>query len=275
MRHSSESEADFKYIAKVPVGRGHYRYFYDKDAYQSYLAKSKSSDDKIGSSTVGSTSNIDTKIMEDFANKLLKAFETSDTEVSRGAQSVESFENMDKKTVSTSNEEDQALTNPKYSSFNYAYIQNCTYCTAAYDIRQRGYDVQAMGVATSDGINTQELISWYDGITADDVRKFDTASKKSSNSEDVANLIESDILEQYGEGSRGHFILWWVNDLSGHDVVWEVQNGSVVLRDCQSNATASISDYVAYTESVEYFRTDNLELNENVLKTVRNRKERS
>ena len=78
-------------------------------------------------------------------------------------------------------------------------------------------------------------------------------------------------LKQYGEGARGHLGLYWKMG-GGHDVIWEVENGEVVIRDCQINQVVELEDYLSRSSSYDYVRTDNLEPTEDILRTVRNRK---
>lgn len=325
LRHNSESEADFKYIAKVPVGRGRYRYFYDKESYQAYLAGRKKTEETTVSSpsdkqAITSAKNTDRAITnkidtayssdnqnvgESFVEKLadikvdpkdVKKFaERAATFLTQGViglavsellkgdepdEAVNSFDDMDKKTKETTHEQDQEYTNPNYKTYEYAYTQNCTYCTAVYDLRRRGYDVEAMGIERSESVTAPEIISWYDGITMDDMQDLGDVAERAGldpeepiYAEEAAVLIENDILEQYEEGARGHFLLYWANGQGGHDVIWEVQNGEVILRDCQNNETVKIIDYLQYANAVQWFRSDNLKPNDNILKTVKNRKD--
>lgn len=151
----------------------------------------------------------------------------------------------------------------KYPS--YGYTQNCAYCTLAYDMRQRGYNVEASSVS-QDTANTEEVIeSWYKG------GEFTHAS--STNPKD----IEKEILENNPEGSRGQFCCFWSGG-GGHSLVYEVKGGEVWIRDCQVGRKMKLKNYNMsqyFTKDRRYrpmfMRTDNLELTDRSLVGVKNR----
>ena len=151
----------------------------------------------------------------------------------------------------------------KYPS--YGYTQNCAYCTLAYDMRQRGYNVEASSVS-QDTANTEEVIeSWYKG------GEFTHAS--STNPKD----IEKEILENNPEGSRGQFCCFWSGG-GGHSLVYEVKGGEVWIRDCQVGRKMKLKNYNMsqyFTKNRHYrpmfMRTDNLELTDRSLVGVKNR----
>lgn len=188
---------------------------------------------------------------------------------------------LPKKATECSKDEDMDAINPKYNTGAYAYTNNCSYCTAAYDLRQRGYDVEAMPISTSDDPTTiNELASWYKDAeieTWSDVCDRQRKAGDENTSDPMATCIKylEEDLKKHGEGSRGHLCLYWSGG-GGHDVIWEIENGQVVIRDCQTNQKLKVEDYLPYCADVSYFRTDNLELNPEVFKTVqaRTKKER-
>lgn len=176
-------------------------------------------------------------------------------------------------------DEDMAEINPLYFTGEYAYRYNCSYCTTAYDFRQRGYDVEAAPRTTSDDPTTwDELMSWYEGaelVTLEEIRFEDNPYSYFLNDGydsivEATEAMEQDMLK-HGEGARGHLLLSW-NETDGHDVIWEVENGKVVMRDCQSNQKMEMIEYTQFCVDFAYFRTDNLEFTEEAYKTVRNKK---
>lgn len=184
----------------------------------------------------------------------------------------ESLSKLKRKKDYDTDDEDQAEINPMYHSQQMEWTNNCSYCTAAYDLRQRGYDVEAGMVEDLDGETYTEILSWYNDpklVTMEEI-KIKQGISYYSTKETEAEAIENE-LKSYGDGARGHFLVTWEQG-GAHDVIWEVDNGEVVLRDCQNNETVSVYDYYQYANRAEYFRSDNLEINENILKTVRNKK---
>lgn len=187
------------------------------------------------------------------------------------------------------NDQDMALINPKYDPNSYAYNNNCSYCTAAYEMRKRGFDVEASPRKESDDPTyVKEISSWfkdaevirYTDIVAKDMNlseelkyltEIDDLTKPldDSNQYEASRMLEKELL-QYGNGARGYLNLYWEQG-SGHSVAWEVENGEVVIRDCQVNKEIEIYDYVTYSNNFNYFRTDNLELSDEIRRVVCNR----
>jgi hypothetical protein len=177
-----------------------------------------------------------------------------------------SFDDIDRIPYDIPDDADQATVNEWYNMSNAqgdgAATQNCSYCTAAYDLRQRGYDVEAGPWTASDDPTTiHEIMSWYDNPKAQvlEYNAFQT--------DKAVSTIEKELTKQ-GDGARGHFMLYWTNG-GGHDVIYEVKNNNVTIRDCQTNEVLKLKDYMQYANTVAYFRTDNIDVNENVLDKVR------
>jgi hypothetical protein len=119
-----------------------------------------------------------------------------------------------------------------------------------------------------------EILECYENSSADDFKEVTYFAKKYGAKYtvwDMTQAMEKDMLSQ-GEGARGHLCLYWAQG-GGHDVIWEVENGNVVVRDCQTNTKLDLIDYTQYCSSFGYIRTDNLTPNEKCLDYVRNRED--
>lgn len=239
-----------------------------------------------------------------------QAFEKAmDTENTKKPEIPTKLSELYFKTKDFSVEEDQAATNPNYDWTDYAYSHNCALCTAAYDLRLRGYEVEAapMTDELSGKINDYANIAkWYEGT---DTRRMDEVLKDQGiDIDDVLidaggrklNIIDkgleilnnammpdyafgtytikdheavSKALEKemlsYGEGARGFFSTAWTSG-SAHASMWIVENGEVVIRDAQVNETVKLEEYVKRSKSVGYFRTDNLKPTDKIAEAVRN-----
>lgn len=145
----------------------------------------------------------------------------------------------------------------------YGYSNNCAYCTLAYEMRQRGYDVEASTCSQMTFNDENAIESWYEGGEFRHPNKAGTAS------------LEKDILKHSPEGSRGQFCLFLANG-GGHSVVYEVKNGEVYIRDCQVNKQWKLKD-CPYMSRIDrrhppiYMRTDHLKLTDKSLVGVKNR----
>lgn len=204
-----------------------------------------------------------------------------------------------KTNTNTTDAEDLRDSNPKYGTGD-EYAYNCAYCTMAYELRQRGYDVEAKpalyidkktGKPTS-GLTAEDSMEVFKNAESRsmsdilDVSLIDRAvdrlagpgvgvlNKHNYNYSDteITAKIEQDILN-YGEGSRGYFSVAWDGLNSAHAVIWEVENGKVIIKDPQVNTTGTVYDYISRADDFEYFRTDNLEFTDKVLDYVQNSEE--
>lgn len=157
--------------------------------------------------------------------------------------------------------------NPYYSD-NYAeFSQNCQRCVFAYEMRRRGYDVEALPTYENDmmprGGNWQSAMS---GMTTVDVgRSTENATYKA---------IENQ-MKNWGEGSRAIIRIKWAGGNSGHVINCEYANGKLNVYDVQSNSRATgealLRDYLQYTtlSRTQLFRTDNATPTDNMRYMVR------
>ena len=171
--------------------------------------------------------------------------------------------NLNRKRSVTSQNEDMAACNPKYSKGG-VYKNNCISCALAYDLRRRGYDVEAAPIDTTSAVNGSlpVQLGFYKG------EKLDTF--EIPNDPVIAAKQFTKSLLRYGNGSRGMLRIRWKNG-DGHAAVWEVDGSSVVIRDPQSNMLVDLSDYIRRAKTFYYFRTDNLEPTEKATRFVKNR----
>ena len=175
----------------------------------------------------------------------------------------EMLPNLKRKTTETNQNEDMAACNPKYLKGG-VYKNNCISCALAYDMRRRGYDVESAPIDTTSAVNGSlpVQLGFYKG---EKLETFDV-----SKDPDVAVKQFSNQILKYGDGSRGMLRIRWKND-DGHAAVWEVDDGSVVIRDPQNNTIVDLSDYMSRAKTFYYFRTDNLELTNKAFRFVQNR----
>lgn len=189
--------------------------------------------------------------------------------------------NLKKK--ATTLDEDQAAINPNYKSGTIDYTKNCSYCALAYDLRRRGYDVEAKPKNHRYDMTIQAVAEcykteWKSPITSVKARDKITESIDKYDPETVTEKQMSSYLKgvekefkSYGEGARGVLAVQW--DVGGgHAVNWEVENGEVVIRDAQTNKKHTLDEYSSRVKLVQYIRTDDLEPDEDAMKYVRNRR---
>lgn len=168
------------------------------------------------------------------------------------------------KTSEMTEKEDMRQINPGFKNFNTNTENNCMLCSTAYELRRRGYDVAANKVTV--GYFHDEISDWFKGakpknIAIEQESKWKQSLKAQNGlNKQASQAIKAALLKE-PEGARGNLMVNWGAG-GGHSVVWEIQNGQVILRDCQSNKTYTNPDRLLnLCISADYVRTDNKQIN--------------
>lgn len=231
-----------KYIAKVPLKNGKYRYFYTEAEYSAYLRR------------------LNYQKNEPSFMKKVKEIDYSDPS---------------KDTKDYSTEKDLEAINKKYPKDG--YTKNCAYCTATYELRCRGYDVVASmdPEKAGESPNTDtKMAGWYKNAEIKELKPMSFGEKllvgsglasRSKYTSFTANELE-DALGSYPPNSRGNLSVSWKKGDSGHSMIWETDSkGKVTVRDAQSNTEViSLEKLASYGCNATFWRTDNLELDESI-----------
>ena len=126
--------------------------------------------------------------------------------------------------------------NPYYSDNYSEFSANCQRCVFAYEMRRRGYDVEALPTYENDEIprggNWQRAMS---GMTVVDVGKTTTTAT-------MKNIERQ--MKDWGEGSRAILRLKWAGGNSGHVINVEYANGKLNVWDAQSNSRLTGKEYL-------------------------------
>lgn len=239
------SEQKHKYIAKVELPNGRYRYFYDVGEYNRYLKRQEYQ-----------------KNEPDFMKKVPK------------------IPDDDSYTAS----EDMAEINEEYSPHDYDRSHNCANCTAAYELRSRGYDVQAADRGKNDdyiGAQKDYMNDMYENADTIWLDKDGNRDRVKGTLEKVGlkykfqkditynpDTVKKSMLKNSGKNTRGEIAVEWKNG-GGHSMAYDIdETGKVRIRDCQTNRTYDIEDIVGSVSRISITRTDNLKLKKGVLKAV-------
>lgn len=252
-----EKEKKPKYIAKVKLPNGKYRYFYTQDEYDAYqkrLEYQKNEPDFMKHVRDISENNVYTAL------------------------------------------EDMEKINEKYSPYSESSSTNCCNCSAAYELRRRGYDVEAKLADSSyngsssrfyDYFEDAKVLAVYgDGSTMTHNEKalkkisdgkfnvFDVWKNESdydfytSNQSYTPKSIEKAIKNNNPPGSRGMIDVYWKKG-GAHSIVYEVNNkGNVVIRDSQTYDEYSLDELADRVKRVQIVRTDNLQVKKDILNAV-------
>lgn len=171
-------------------------------------------------------------------------------------------------------EEDMKLVNPSRGSGEADIQNNCGYCTLAYDMRRRGYDVTAKKDAN--GTDPFKLYkNFYKDAKPpqrvvpeaykDMLKKYENAFSPymittdrdySKYQKALINDVQSELLKQ-GDGARGYLGVRWSGTNSSHSIAYEVRNGKVDVMDAQSGKKKPLKSYQNIIMSAMYTRLDN------------------
>lgn len=174
----------------------------------------------------------------------------------------EKLKNVTRKAQSTSPEVDVKLVNP---GNEFARRNNCGFCTAAMEMRRRGYDVQARRKAC--GITDTDYMKWFDGVQFKQsvVKRVEGETEKEWVNKGYDALCKK--LEKNPNGSRGFVGFAYRGMSSGHTLFWEVQNGSVTFYDAQSGKKNPGDVFSFSNQAYTYGRLDNCKLKPEVTTT--------
>jgi len=154
-----------------------------------------------------------------------------------------------------SNKENLKAVNPKYKTKAYVYQNNCGNCTVAYELRCRGYDVEAL---PSLGMAEEVLTSMFDGATVQNVASVSMID------------VEQKLLAM-GEGARGAIFGEYKISSTRHVFSFEVRKGKVIFHDGQVGRENVKELAKMEPLSIKAIRLDNTKPNDNILKAVKNR----
>ena len=148
---------------------------------------------------------------------------------------------------------------------------NCQVCTAAYDIRKRGFDIKAKPFKK--GFSTPELYrELYTNYDNNKTKALFFKKGHSMFNDDTANDMMKQINKAcfwYPNGARGNITNTWIGlKPSGHSMIWEKQHGKIIFKDAQTNQVyKNFKDILRLSkEGITITRTDNLKINPNAVK---------
>lgn len=236
-----QRDLEHKYIAKVKLANGSYRYFYDTDEYNNYLKRQSYADNPSDVlKDLPRTEDTSASALDDVA-KVNPHYKWS----SDGNDIVSKYYSGE----ASSDEAVEAVKQVR------AYTMNCNECTTAYELRRRGYDVEVAPMKYKNTTLDKDLRVWKNAkivkIKDSSLNKFDSVIEKNS-----VPLARGNLMVQWKTGG-------------GHSMAYEIDsNGKMQIYDTQTGTVRS-ADYIKKNATSVYFcRTDNLEPTSEVLSCV-------
>lgn len=304
LRHGEEWD-DHKYIDKVKTKNG-YRYIYekpktvDKNTSLTGIKKTKgttstANKDNLSGAITATILNTGRVVKDSFGN-------VKDYATGKKVSKLNKLPRLSEHGFSGYHlaSYDVNAVNPKYDADDEDYCENCSFCTATYDLRRRGYDVTADNHEDFTATTINEQLEWYEdaefvdssdmvhdviGETDEDFynyidEKFGAASASLTKAELYRSILDDSLIAQ-GEGARGFIDLFWEGG-GGHAIAYEVfgepdfDELTPVYFDTQLNTKvdSTFTDY--YIGNVDqglfgYIRTDNVEPTDKITKTCKKR----
>lgn len=197
----------------------------------------------------------------------------------------------------------------EYSPYDGRRSLNCMYCSTAYELRQRGYDVESKEWDYNYTGYLSNMNRWFeDAVTykidskskeptdvsnalqreADYLKLVEEEPEKANDPETTDYFYTKEYLSAYESGrcsgqdivdgiakvspknSRGYLTVYWKGG-GGHSMAYEVDaSGNVIIRDCQSNEVYDAKLLASHVNNVYVTRTDNLTPTEYILEAVQN-----
>ena len=159
-------------------------------------------------------------------------------------------------------------TNPNYDKAR-EYQINCQRCVPTYEMRRRGYDVEALGnydKRLSSLINIRKM--W--GVKNDEI--FRNYRKNESGELENLNIAYfKEYLKNIENGER-HQIGWLWRGESGHTILVERKGGILKFIDPQTNKVRNFKEFQDWTKTSKgifwAFRIDDRELDKNMIKLI-------
>ena len=154
------------------------------------------------------------------------------------------------------------MVNPRFGKHNLGYKTNCSNCTVAYEMRRRGYDVEALPLRGGRAITEwQEMFKKAEIITlAPNERVLGGGLLERAQRE----------VTRWGDGARGAVLVSFPFKNLGHVFSVEMHNGRPFFIDPQSG-NVNAHSFIEMASNVQLFRTDNLELADTVLSAIKMR----
>ena len=232
----------------------------------------------LGGTIVDGTKLVVGDIKASNANKKEKEFQEE-----REKNPIDKNTGFHKKTTEMSADEDMERVNPAFKNWDKNTKNNCTLCTMTYELRRRGYDVQAR--KATQGYDANALVKdWYKNskpkIAEGSIRDQDIffaiakgkapAIKKEDQDRMIKNAIDD--VKSQKDGARGQLAVVWNHTMSGHSIAYAVENGEMTIYDTQSNekfvGDKACEKYLRKTSQVYVTRLDNCQINTKYIKEV-------
>lgn len=174
--------------------------------------------------------------------------------------------------------EDMRHVNPNRGRSDGSGDTNCMFCTVAWEMRKRGYDVQAL--QSTRGFNNSFFGTCFKEPKEVDIESRELKFKDRFMKYDIYSIVRPskvdqskiwDTLDKEPVGSRGYIGVDFINSYMGHAMYYEVTKDGPVISDTQQVKQYTRKKKCKFLDDVakaQLIRLDNLELDVDGLKKV-------
>ena len=189
---------------------------------------------------------------------------TKELEELNNDKEIKSFKDAPRLSKKMAPSESMKVTNPDFPA--QGTTMNCTFCTTAMALREKGYNVKA----------TKTDTGWYsDDLFNKTFNSPEIKMKKQKTGQDVLDTLASN-----GKGSYGNLTVSW--KMGGyHSVFWKNDNGKTRIYDGQDGTEVTESTYSTKSfmnhinlKDIRYNRLDNVEPTDYALAVVESNKQK-
>lgn len=193
-----------------------------------------------------------------YTSKAIKA-RHANKQMEKQIKEIQDNANVDKKSgVKLKNKEmsmddDMSFVNPGFNNWSDNTKNNCLLCSNAFALRRKGYDVMANGA--NDGYSQAVFLNFYPKAELTRVKLPQYIDKRT----------QPQLMNALGipDGGYGAISVEWKGNAGGHSMIYSVENGKPVIRDCQTNDTyrgSKLNEILEHTtKDVRIVRLDNVE----------------
>lgn len=137
---------------------------------------------------------------------------------------------------------------------------NCFECTMAYEMRRRGYNVQANEVRGGYAFEAMHAFDIKNSFTIKMSQPSNGAVSNRTLAEEAYRSLEEQCLS-YGDGARGMMGIYYAEPYSGgHAMSWVVENGKFKIIDNQNNSIEGYESFLYSDGNIDVYRLDNAEV---------------
>lgn len=187
-------------------------------------------------------------------------------DIERAASDAKTLSDVPRIVDRKSTRVDQTAINPNFDRSKYEYSNNCAFCTAAYDLRRRGYDVMASKVTESDYNTVSEILSWYEGAKKEDLYGGKVVHNAKNPIRWERPYVDH-VLRNWKDGDYGHLLLFWENG-GGHSCIISKENGQVVIRDSQTDRIVEPYEYFYRAKEAYVFNSSQFPVSKKIKKAI-------